>query len=94
MSFWELLALGSVIATVLGVFVTLYGMINNRTLKEESKITREMIRQEFGGTRELLSKIEQGQSEARKEMAEALRYLADLIRLESETSRELIKSKP
>jgi hypothetical protein len=79
--FWEILALGGTMATVLGVFLTIYGIINNRTLKEESRATRE-----------ILSRIEQGQSEARKEMAETLRYLADLVRQEGDKTRQTIRA--
>ena len=83
MGFWEALGQVGVTATILGVFLTIYGLINNRTLKEESR-----------NTREILSRIEQGQSEARKEMAEAIKYLAQLIVAEAEKTREDIKAKP
>jgi hypothetical protein len=58
-----------------------YGVINNRTLKEETR-----------GLREILLRIEQGQTEARKEMAEAITYLAQLIVLEDEKTRQAIKA--
>ena len=88
MSFWELLALVSAMATILGAFLAVYALINNRTLKSE-----------FGSTREILVRIEQGQNEtrkdmaeARKEMAEAIRYLADLIRAEGERTRQVVRA--
>ncbi len=81
MSFWELLGVVSAMATILGVFLTIYGVINNRTLKEEFRITRDM-----------LARIDQGQQEARKEMAEALKYLADLIRAEGERTRQAVRA--
>ena len=81
MSFWELLALVSAMATILGIFLTIYGFINNRTIKEESRQTRE-----------ILDRIDRGQSEARKEMAEAIRYLADLIRTEGERTRQTVRA--
>ncbi|MFH1648454.1 MAG: hypothetical protein ABIA11_01820 [Patescibacteria group bacterium] len=81
MSFWELLALVGVMATILGVFLTIYAVINNKTLKEESR-----------GIREILSRIEQGQTEARKEMAEAIKFIAQLIKTEGEKTREAIKA--
>lgn len=81
MSFWELLALMSAMVTILGVFLTIYGVINNRTLKAE-----------FGNTREILASIEQGQNEARKEMAEAIKYLAELVRIEGEKTRQAIRA--
>lgn len=43
MSFWELLVLAGTMATVLGVFVTIYALINSKTLKEEARLTRESI---------------------------------------------------
>ena len=81
MSFWELLALVSAMATILGVFLTIYGFINNRTIREESRHTRE-----------ILAGIEQGQSEARREMAEAVRYLGELVHTEAEKTRQVIQA--
>lgn len=82
MSFWEALILAGLVATIMGVFLTIYAIINNKTLKEVS-----------GNTREILLRIEQGQNEARKEMAEAIKYLAQLIGLEAEKTREAIRAK-
>jgi hypothetical protein len=90
MSFWELLGLVSAMSAILGVFLTIYGLINNRTLKEHFKTTRE----EFKVTREMIARIDQGQQEARKEMAEAIKYLADLIRAEGESTRQAIRARP
>jgi len=81
MSFWQMLGLVSAVATILGVFLTIYAIINNRTMKEEFRLTRE-----------ILSGIQNGQNEARKEMAEAIRYLADLIRAEGERTRLVIRA--
>jgi hypothetical protein len=39
----------------------------------------------------LLAHIQQGQEEARREMAEALRYIADLIVSESEKTRQILR---
>ena len=80
MSFWELLGVVSAMATILGVFL-IYGVINNRTLKDEFRITRDM-----------LARIDQGQQEARKEMSEAIKYLADLIRTEGERTRQAVRT--
>lgn len=96
MTFWQMVGSFSAMATILGFFLTVHAVINNRTLQEE-----------FRSTREILSRIEQGQSEARKEvaevrkevaeawkqMAEAIKYVADLIRLEGERTRDVIGSK-
>ncbi|MBI4378732.1 MAG: hypothetical protein HY578_06530 [Nitrospinae bacterium] len=53
-------------ATILGVFLTIYDMINSKTLKEESKNTRDIItefRKEMIGeaknTKEILGRITQ-----------------------------------
>ena len=105
MSFWEALALVGTMATILGVFIAIYGLINNRLLKKEAGDTRqilqdqakglrEIIQEEAKNTREILLRIEQGQTEARKEMAEAIRYVADLIRVESDKTRETVRARP
>ncbi len=62
MSFWELLALAGTMATIFGIFTTIYAVINGRS------------------TRKILSRIEQGQTEARREMAEAIKFLGQLIK--------------
>ena len=67
-------------ATILGVFLTLYGIINNRTVKDG-----------FRNTQEILSRIERGQEEARKEMAEAFRRMDETLRRMDEGHRESIK---
>ena len=102
MSFWELLALVSAMTTIMGVSLTIYAMINNRLLKEESAHTREILaRMEQGQQR-----MEQGQqnlqkeaietrremAEARREMAEAIKYLAELIRSEGERTRQVVRA--
>lgn len=85
MSFWEWLAL-------LSVVVTIYGLINNRTIKTISRDTHKVIQEEAKSVREILDRIEKGQTEARKEMAEAIKYLADLIVSEGEKTRQAIKA--
>ena len=95
MSFWDLLALMIAMATIMGVFLTIYAMINNRVLKEESAHTREILaRMEQGQQR-----MEQGQqnvqkevAESRREMAEAIKYLADLIRMEGDRTRQAVRA--
>ena len=104
MSFWEALALVGAMATILGVFIAVYGLINNRLLKKEAgdtrqilqdqaKGVREIIQEEAKNTQEILLRIEQGQTEARREMAEAIRYVADLVRAEGERTREVVRAK-
>jgi hypothetical protein len=43
MGIWEWLTVFGFTAAILGVFLTIYGMINNKTLKEESRLTREIL---------------------------------------------------
>jgi len=101
MDFWQLVTLGGTMATVLGVFLTVYAMINNRTLKEESRRIREILLEESKHTREILVHIEQGQAEARKEAAAAAaaaaaasQALGALIRSNGERTREAIRARP
>lgn len=82
MTFWETLTVAGLVATIMGAFLTIYGLLNNRTLREESK-----------NTREILGRIEQGQNEARREMAEAIKYLADFIKLESQATTDAIRAR-
>lgn len=91
MIFWELLALAGTMTTIFGVFITVYAIINGRSI-------RGILREEAEHTREILGRIEQGQTEARreiaearKEMAEAIKYLGQLIVSESEKTRQAIK---
>jgi hypothetical protein len=49
-------------ATILGVFLTISGVINNRTLKEEFRLTREM-----------LDRMDRGHQEATKYVADLIR---------------------
>ena len=86
MTFLELLGLAGTMVTVMGVFLTYYGLTNNRTIKEESRATREiLLRMEQGQSeaRKEMAEARKDIAESRKEMAEAIRYLADLIRVES-----------
>ena len=102
MSFWEMLALVSAMATIMGVFLTIYAMLNNRLLKEESAHTREILaRMEHGQQRleEGQQRMEQGQqniqkemAESRREMAEAIKYVADLVRGEGERTRQALRA--
>ena len=106
MSFWEMLGLVSAMATILGVFLTIYAMINNRVLKAESQHTREMLARMDHEHGEILRRIEQGQqeaqnntaearremAEARREMAEAIKYVADLVRAEGDRTRQAVRA--
>lgn len=94
MNFMHDLALIGTASTILGIFVTVYAIINNKTLKYESRQTRELMERETAATRQILERmdqrlertdqvlerIEQGQKEARHEMAEAIKELKETIR--------------
>ena len=99
MSFWEMLALVGAMATNMGVFLTIYGMLNNRVLKEESAHTREILDRMDREHGEIMKRMEQGQqniqkevAESRREMAGAIKYLADLIRAEGERPRQAVRA--
>ncbi|MEW6684826.1 MAG: hypothetical protein AB1393_01285 [Candidatus Edwardsbacteria bacterium] len=70
MSFWELLTLMGVSSTILGIFLILYAVVNNRTLKQEQKLTRELIDSAFKtlGEEERLTRelIEEGRKETQR----------------------------
>jgi hypothetical protein len=85
MSFWEMLGLVSAVAAILGVFLTIYAIINNRTMKEEFRLTREMMREDSRSAKEILDRMDRGHQEATK-------YLADLIRGEGERTRQTVRT--
>ena len=93
MTFWEALTVAGLMTTIMGVFFTICGILNNRTLKEESRHTREILIRIEQGQEETRREIAQMMSEARKEMTEAIKYLADLIRVESQATREMIQGR-
>ncbi|MEW5767378.1 MAG: hypothetical protein AB1797_07085 [bacterium] len=74
MSFIEALSLVGVAATILGVFVTVYAIINNKTLKKESKLTRETLgealERESKLTRETLGEALERESKLTREALE------------------------
>lgn len=45
MGFLEIITLGGTMGTILGVFLTFYAIINNRALKNESRLTRESLKE-------------------------------------------------
>ena len=95
MSFWELLALVSAMATIMGVFLAIYAMLNNRLLKEESAHTREILARMEQGQQNVQKEVAEARremAEARHEMAEAIKYLADLIRIEGDRTRQAVRA--
>ena len=93
MGVWDLITITGTSATVLGIFLTFYALINNRILRRESQATREILERESQATREILDRIDRGQQEARREMAEALKRIAELIVAEGERTRIAISGK-
>lgn len=82
MTFMENLALVGTAATILGVFLTVYAIINNKTFKKESKLTREALEKKSSLTREMI-----------KETTEyVVKYLGDLIAAEGGRTRKAIES--
>ena len=81
MDFWEILTLGGTIATIMGAFLILYGLINGKALKEQSTLTREAIKEESRLTRESL---EHSKDETKK----ILDKIAELIVAEGQRTRE------
>ncbi|MBI1955908.1 MAG: hypothetical protein HYS38_05895 [Acidobacteria bacterium] len=92
MSLWELVAVAGTMASVLGVFLTIYVFLNNRTLKQESKATRDLIIRMDAGHSEILSRIDQGQEETRKEVAEARKETAEARKEMAEARREMAEA--
>ena len=79
MGFWELLALVSAMATILGVFLTLYAFINNRTLKEEARLTRELI-----------NRMEENMNKGTQESKKLLEKITELIVADGQKTRQAI----
>ena len=69
MSFWEAVALVGTMATILGIFITIYGLINNRVLKEEAK-----------SIREILDRMDRGHQETSKHVADLIRLEGEKTR--------------
>ncbi|MEW6096108.1 MAG: hypothetical protein AB1567_06245 [bacterium] len=87
MTFVESLAGVGTAATILGVFLTVYAIINNKTLKKESMLTREALAEESKLTREVLAE----ESKLTREMIkETTKYLGDLIVAEGSKIRKAI----
>ncbi len=80
LSFWEILALIGTASTILGVFLALYAMINNKTLKKESRLTREVLTETIAEESKL----------TREAMAEESKLTRETIAEESKLTREVI----
>ncbi|MFN3135024.1 MAG: hypothetical protein ACK44H_05570 [Candidatus Kryptonium sp.] len=64
-----------------------------KSIKELNEAIKEDIRISTQETRALLERIQKGQEEARKEMASAIKYIAELIVADGERTRELLRAK-
>jgi len=80
MSITEFIAVAGTTSTILGVFLTLYGIINNKVLKSQSNLIREEIKA-----------IREEIKEFRKETRMELRKIAELIVADGERTRELVR---
>lgn len=104
MTFTQLLALAGMMVTILGVFLTFYAIINNRTLKEESRLTRQILDRMEQGQKEFREESRKGHEEFirsheefrksheefRKSHEDNIRYIATLIASEGEKTRHAI----
>lgn len=91
MTFVEWIAFGGTMAAILGIFVGIYALINNRVIKSELFSTRQLIKEEMAANRLLLEKIEEGQEDFKKSFTEAMKHLGDLIVADGERTRQLIR---
>ncbi|HIC90927.1 MAG TPA: hypothetical protein EYP21_02460, partial [Syntrophaceae bacterium] len=73
MEFWEIITLGGTMGTILGLFLTLYAIINSKALKEQSRLTRESIREESRLTRESVTEVIKEESRLTRE------FLAEIL---------------
>ncbi|MBI5234606.1 MAG: hypothetical protein HY880_09650 [Deltaproteobacteria bacterium] len=96
MPLWELIAVVSAMATFTGVWLAVYALINNRTLKtetrlvreslkEESRLTRESMKEESRLTREILDRID-------SHIERSEEHITRLIAFEGDKTRALIKT--
>ncbi|MBI5232785.1 MAG: hypothetical protein HY880_00360 [Deltaproteobacteria bacterium] len=107
MTFWELIAVVSSMATFTGVWLAVYALINNKTLKAESRLVRESLKEESRLTRESLKEESRLTRESIKEESRLTREILDRIekviergfrdsiavtREESDKTRGLIKT--
>lgn len=91
MNFLEALTFGGIIATILGVFLTLYAIINNKTLKAEAKNISELItefRREHAETmRIMMERLDDFRREHAETMQIMMERLDDFRREHAETMR-------
>jgi len=87
MSITEFIAVAGTTSTILGIFLTLYGIIKNKVLKSQSNL----IREEIKAIREEIKAVREEIKEFRKETKIELRKIAELIVADGERTRELVR---
>jgi len=91
MSFYDVLALGGVMATILGLFLTLYAIINNRTLKAEARNINELISQFRKEHHETMQIMSGNLDEFRKEHRETMQVMSEKLDEFRRSHEETIK---
>ena len=91
MSFYEILTLGGVMATILGIFLTLYAIINNKTLKAEARNTNELINQFRKEHHETVRIMSGNLDEFRKEHRETMRVMLENLEEFRKEHRETMR---
>ncbi|MCS7228682.1 MAG: hypothetical protein RMJ81_03165 [Candidatus Kryptonium sp.] len=91
MNFLEALTFGGIIATILGVFLTLYAIINNKTLKAEAKNISELITEFRREHAETMRIMMERLDDFRREHAETMRMMAEKINEFRKSHEETIK---
>ncbi len=81
----------AIAVTILAGVLTYLTWRNGRWMKQAHEDTTSLIKQSHQDTLAILERIEKGQDETRKEMAEAIKYLAQLVVSESEKTRQVRK---
>ncbi len=80
MSFYEILTFGGVMTTILGVFLTLYAIINNRTLKAEAKNINELINEFRREHQETMRMMSANLDEFRREHQKTMQILSENLK--------------
>ena len=86
MTFWGILTLDGVIATILGIFIAIYAILNNKTVKENTRIIISKLDEGF-------RRIHEDIKEMRKEQARSFKIIALLIVEEDKEKRRKLIDK-
>ena len=104
MTFWEILTLDGVIATILGIFIVIYAILNNKTVKENTRIIISKLDEGFRRMDEnfqkVITKLDEGFrrihediKEMRKEQIRGFKIIALLIVEEDKEKRRKLIDK-